>query len=454
MPVFPVRRAIVASCLALLGLSSATQAVTPAFGSKTIYAEFDLKSLPAMVNLCNSSRFLNNPGYDLLWVAAVRYNAGLSAYETLITAHTPLQQDCGVTSPASLATVMQANLFHLDPQNFTNGYTLVSGLPVSVDIAGGKILVQADRTDPALAGLSDSTQAAFFTIEAVVTSLGGDFSPLGTAAGLGSTYPRDDADAFAFGNSFSDPADDVCTANLNCISSTHPQIDLIGGTLYPEPVEPPPIFGGGTIDVQFDLSSLPTMVNLCNSGAFLEGSGYDLLWVAGVGFNATLSAYENLITAHTPLRQGCSVPSPASLADAMQATLFHLDSNNFGNGYAYVDTLPVTVDVAAGKIFVQANRSNPVFNGFSASVEAAFFAMETAITSPDGTFSPIGIAAALGSTYPRDDAAPFTFGDSFTDPGGDVCTANLNCVSSAHPQIDLVGGSARMDNYVFSDGFE
>ncbi|HET7778754.1 MAG TPA: hypothetical protein VFL07_09390, partial [Rudaea sp.] len=85
----------VASCAAPSRAQSGSRPdladVTPAFGSRTIYAEFDLKSLPAMVNLCNSAAFLDGSGCDLLWVAAIGFNATLSAYETLITAHTPLR---------------------------------------------------------------------------------------------------------------------------------------------------------------------------------------------------------------------------------------------------------------------------------------------------------------------------------------------------------------------------
>jgi hypothetical protein len=214
------------------GSTSDLSEVTPIFGSRTIYAEFDLKSLPTMVNLCNSGIFLSYSGYDLMWVAGVGYNAGLSAYETLITAHTPLQQGCSVPSPADLASSMQATLFHLDPINFANGYTVVSSLPVTVDIAGGKILVQADRSDPVFSGLSPSTQAAYFTTQEVISSLGGDFSPLGTAAGLFSTFPQDLAAQFSFGDSFIDPGNDVCTTSLNCASSATPQIDLVGGSAH------------------------------------------------------------------------------------------------------------------------------------------------------------------------------------------------------------------------------
>jgi len=456
------RSLIAALCVASYAAPSLTQAgslpdlsdVTPVFGSRTIYAEFDLKSLPTVVNLCNSAAFLEGSGYDLLWVAGVGFNATLSAYETLITAHTPLRQNCGVPIQVSLDSSLQATLFHLDPNDFLSGYAIVGGLPVTVDIAGGKIQVQADRADPAFSGLSGATQASYFTIETALTSPDGAFSPLGLAGALGSTYPRDDAASFNFGGSFTDAANDVCTANMACASSTHPQIDLVGGSLYAEQVVPPPTFGGNTIDVEFELSALPTMVNLCNSAAFQEGSGYDLLWVAGVGFNATLSAYETLITAHTPLRQNCGVPIQASLDSSLQATLFHLDPNDFASGYAIVGGLPVTVDIAGGKIHVQADRSNAAFSGLSGATQAYYFTIETALTSSDGAFSPLGVAAALGSTYPRDDAASFNFGGSFTDAANDVCTANMACASSTHPRIDLVGGTAHLVDYVFRDGFD
>jgi hypothetical protein len=456
------RSVITALCVASCAAPSLTQAgslpdlsdVTPVFGSRTIYAEFDLKSLPAMVNLCNSTAFLEGSGYDLLWVAAVGFNATLSGYETLITAHTPLRQNCGVPIPAPLDSSLQATLFHLDPNDFVSGYSVVAGLPVTVDIAGGKILVQADRADPAFSGLSGATEAYYFTVEAARTSPDGAFSPLSVAGALGSTYPRDDAAPFNFGGGFTDPANDVCTANMACASSAHPQIDLVGGSLFPEPVVPPPTFGGNTIDVEFELSALPTMVNLCNSAAFLEGSGYDLLWVAAVGFNATLSAYETLITAHTPLRQNCGVPIPASLDSSLQATLFHLDPKDFVSGYTIVAGLPVAVDIASGKIHVQADRADPAFNGLSGATQAYYFTVETARTSPGGAFSPLDVAAGIYSTYPRDDAASFTFGGNFTDSANDVCTANMACASSTHPQIDLVGGSAHLVDYVFRDDFD
>jgi hypothetical protein len=446
--------ALVAASDTRAATPSAPASVPPAFGSQTVYAQFDLASLPTMVDLCNSGAFLEGSGYDLLWVAGVGFNASLSAYETLITAHTPLRQNCGTPSPASLESAMQATLFHLDPNDIGSGYALVSSLPVTVDIAAGRILVQANRSDPALSGLADGSQAQFFTRETALTSPDGAFAPLDLAAELGSTYPRDDAASFAFGDSFTDPADDVCTANLACASAAHAQIDLVGGSLYPQPIVPPPVFGGNTIDVEFKVSALPTMVDLCNSAAFVEGSGYDLLWVAGVGFNASLSAYETLITAHTVLRQNCGVPVPASLESAMQATLFHLDPNDIGSGYAIVSSLPVSIDVAGGSILVEADRSEPALSGLAVGAQTLFLARETALTSPDGAFAPLDLAVAVFSTYPRDDSAPFAFGDSFTDPAGDVCTANLACASAAHAQIDLVAGTAHMVDYVFRGGFE
>jgi len=427
---------------------------TPVFGSNTIYAEFDLKSLPTMVNLCNSGVFLENSGYDLVWVAGVGFNATVSAYETLITAHTPLRQNCGTPLAADLASAMQATLFHLNPNDIGSGYALIGSLPVTVDIAGGKILVQADRTDPVFSGLSAATQAIYFTRETAVTSADGAFSPLPIAAELGSSYPRDDADPFNFGDSFTDSMDDVCTANLSCASSTHPQIDLVGGSLYLQPITPPPPFGGNTIDVEFEVAALPTMVNLCNSSVFLENSGYDLVWVAGIGLNVGLGAYETLITAHTPLRQYCSTPSPASLASAIQATLFHLNPNDVVSGYALIGSLPVTVDIPAGKIRVQADRTDPAFGNLSATTQSIYFTREAALTSPDGAFAPIDIAGALGSGFPRDDGTQFSFGASFTDPVDDVCTANSSCASSTHPQIDLIGGTTHMDDYLFRSGFD
>ena len=96
-----------------------------------------------------------------------------------------------------------------------------------------------------------------------------------------------------------------------------------------------------------------------------------------------------------------------------------------------------------------------MLSGLSVATQAAyFFTVETAVTSPDGASSPLGLAAALGSTFPRDDAASFNYGGSFTDSANDVCTADQTCTSSTHPQIDLVGGAAHPVDFVFRDDFE
>ncbi|MBS0439863.1 MAG: hypothetical protein JSS33_10680 [Proteobacteria bacterium] len=221
----------------LVGLSSSTTSPLPSpppppqppppFGANTVDAEFDLTSLPASVNMCPGNR--SGYGYDLIWIAGMNYNTTLGAYETLITAHTPMVYGCG--GILSLAP-LYGTLFHMDPNNPTNGYTSVTSLPVTVDTAHGKILVQADRTNPYLAALSSSTLVKYFTYEEVSTSATGDFSPIGLAAGLFQTYPQDTGSQFNFGSSFITPSNNVCTSSSSCTSPAYPQIDLISGTMH------------------------------------------------------------------------------------------------------------------------------------------------------------------------------------------------------------------------------
>jgi hypothetical protein len=131
-----------------------------------------------------------------------------------------------------------------------------------------------------------------------------------------------------------------------------------------------------------------------------------------------------------------------------------LDPGNLSNGYTSVTNLPVTVDAVHGKILVQADRTNPHLAALSSSEPVQYFTSEEVTTSDTGDFSPVTAAAALFQTYPQDAGPQFDFGSSFTTPSNNVCTSTGSCTSSASPQIDLTGGTAHMDDYLFRNGFE
>ncbi|MBS0571522.1 MAG: hypothetical protein JSS28_12990, partial [Proteobacteria bacterium] len=214
---------------------------------------------------------------------------------------------------------------------------------------------------------------------------------------------------------------------------------------------PPPPFGANTIDFEIDLASLPTTVNLCNSST--ESSYYDFMWTVGANYDATFAAPLTLFAAHTPLESGCSSPTSAALLTSVSGALYKLDPNNIQNGYTLVESLPATVDTTNGKIVIQADRTDPNLTGFASGqlIESTFENM--IVSNGAQEISP----SAFSTAYPSDPSTPlFDFGSSVVDPNGDVCTSSSlsSCTSTAYPLIDIIGGSAHMDDYIFRNSFE
>lgn len=200
--------------------------------------------------------------------------------------------------------------------------------------------------------------------------------------------------------------------------------------------------------VEFDLASLPTTVDLCRyPPAFTNGAGNnDSQWDAAFNLSGAdpgdgSGGYETLVVAYTtPQAQNCSSNS-APLSSSVSAVLAQWDSGQ--QNYLPIDDLPVSVDVAHGKIIVQADRSASQFSGLSANSRIGMVA------------NAIYVAAATTQTA-VDPSPLFGFGGSFTDPLQDVqgCSAPCSTASTWYPQIDLVGGSVRMGDKIFANGFD
>jgi hypothetical protein len=211
----------------LVGLSATTSAPLPAFGGNTISVEFDVANLPATLNLCRyPAQFTSGPGFvDSQWLAAFDLdgnpNTGDSGgAEALVVAATPPQaQNCSPNAVATNQATFFADLERWDANLHT--FVHVNNLPVTVDTLTSKIVVQVDRTSPALAGLSANSQ------------IGEQTGGLYDSGIPNSPYAYDIGGPVSYGGSYTDPSGDV----QNCVSSCTPavswyaQIDLVGGSV-------------------------------------------------------------------------------------------------------------------------------------------------------------------------------------------------------------------------------
>ena len=437
--------------LSAFALCATLYAVPSQAQPNSLSVTLQLAGLPGTITLCRDPAAQN--GADEQWLVPIDIDnnpntpSGSNAIpgaEVVLLAET-LPQTAGCT-PASASTGSSIIAGVLVWNAAQNNY-VDSGQSANISIGANSFTIVTDISG-VLANLS--TESKYFA-----ASLGSY-----TAAGSGATSTVDSTNEIGIDNSVTSPAGNVqnCVApGCSSSSSWYPLVDLVGLSSNttsplpspPPPPPPPPPFGANTVDAEFDLASLPASVNTCPGNR--AGYGYDLIWIAGVNYNASLGTYETLITVHTPLAYGCG--GTVSLT-ALNGTLFHLDPSNLSNGYTSVTNLPVTVDAVHGKILVQADRTNPYLAALSSSTPVQYFTSEEVTTSYTGDFSPVAAAAALFQTYPQDTGPQFDFGSSFTTPSNNVCASTGSCTSSASPQIDLIGGTAHIDDYLFRNGFE
>lgn len=429
----------------LLASARSTQA-------NTVSATINLAGLPSTITLCHDPAAAGTYGADEQWVVGIDVdansatpsgaNAARGAEVLLVAQTTPQNPGCTPTTVSTASNIIAGMLvWNATQQNYVTSSTQ----PVNLTFGANSFTLSADVSG-ALANLSSASdfwefdQGAYTSGATPTSAYDGTTTLITTGYGL--TLPAGDVQG--------------CSAPCSPTAPWYQLVDLVGfnvSTTTPlsPPSSPPPVppFGANTVDAEFDLTSLPTSINTCPGNR--SGYGYDLIWIAGTNLNASLGAYETLVTAHTPLADGCG--GILSLT-TLNGTLFHIDPNNPANGYTAVANLPVKVDTVHGKIVVQADRTNQYLSGLSSSTVMTFITVGEAASSATGDFSPIGTAAQLFNTFPTDNGPQFNFGGSFTTPANNVCASATNCTSSASPQIDLTGGSAHMDDYVFRNGFE
>jgi hypothetical protein len=418
--------------------------------TNTLSVTLGVAGLPPTITLCRDPTAIQTFGVDEEWEVAIDVdnnpNTGQGGIDVILAVATPNQNyPCSPTSASTQQRLeTEVAVWNSSQQTFIDSGQTAT---LALDFNAHTMTVITDVSG-ALAGLT--------TLSPIRAVSAGTY----TSSANGPSFATDNAGPITVGNSIATAANNVqfCTAPCSTGASWYPLVDLVSlGAITAQPLptpESPPAFGATTLDLEFDLVSLPTMVSLCNSSIFRTNPGYDLMWIAFANYNAAGGGvYETMIAAHTPLQPGCSTPSSAALASSVQTTVFHLDPNNIQNGYTYVEVLPVTVNTASGKIVVQANSTDPNLAGITSGTLREF-TVEDAISSNNGDFSSIQLIGGLGATYPQDDTAQFNFSASFTDPAGDVCTSSSSCTSASYPIIDLTGGSAHMDDWIFRNGFE
>jgi hypothetical protein len=402
----------------------------------TLSATLTLAGLPTTLTLCRDSTAIQTYGVDEQWDIPIDIDAnantgGLGGIDVILLVTTPFQAyPCNPTVVNTQDTLLAAVLkWNAAQQNYVD-----SGITpaLTLDFNAHTMTVTTDLTGDLanLAGNSKLSGAALASY---------------TASGNIATSAYDNTGATTPGDSISDPGGDVqgCTTPCSAAASYYPIIDIVG--LSSTTSQPLDTFGVNTLTVEFDLASLPTNLNLCEyPGLFSSFPGVDYGWVANLDVdnnpNSGLNGFEVIIEAFsTQQPQGCST-NAVPFAQGISADLEQWDDAQ--QNYVQVVDLPVTVDLAAGKIFVQADRSLAALSGLSAS-------------SPMVDLT-VGLYNNGQMPYAEDVSSLYALGKSFVDPGDDVSNCSTPCATNVnwYPQIDLVGGSAHLPNRIFSSGFE
>jgi hypothetical protein len=410
----------------------------------TLSVTLSFVNLPTTITLCRDQAAARQYGLDEEWPVLIDVDNNLntgdpnsSGADVMLLAETFPQTNSCVPSPGMNT---QQNLvsgvltWNSSQQAFVN-----SGAPANLglDFTAHTMTISTDVAGP-LTNLSQQSRIFLATYAT--------YSP----TGLSPTYAYDSSAAIAPNSSVTDPALDVlqCTAPCSQNASWIQMIDLVG--LAANTGAPLPAFGGNTVSVEFDVANLPAMLNLCRyPSQFTSGPGFvDSQWLAAFDLDGNAntgdpSGSEALVVAATTRQvQNCSPHTVATNQAAFFAELERWDANL--QTFVYVNDLPVTVDTATGKIVVQADRTSPDLAGLSAN---------SIINAQTGGLYDSGDP---NNRYAYDLAGPIGLGGSYTDPSGDVQNCVLSCTPAAswYSQIDLVGGSVKLPDDIFHNGFE
>lgn len=429
--------------IATFALCATLFAVPSQAQSNSLSVTLDLANLPQTITLCRDPTAIQAlGGIDEQWLAAIDVDNNpatpsgtyaIAGVDVLLVAETlPQQSSCSPTN-GNTSTSILAGVFVWDStqQNYIQSSASVD---LNFDFAAHTMTMTAPMTG-ALANLKGAAP--------IYVATSGSY----TMTPSSPTNAYDNGSPFSPSTSMTDPAGDVsgCSSPCGTGASWYGLIDLVGASATT--TQQLPAFGGNTLYFEFDLASLPATVDLCRyPQVFATNGGSDSQWLAlsDVDNNSGTGAggFDAIIAVETtPQSAGCTTHS-APFAQSLSAELDRFDSTT--QNFVKVGSLPVTVDIAGGKIIVQADRSVSPLTGISAQ-------------SPTG-METTGVYYPAPPTYPGayDVSGAFALGKSFTDPTGDVQACTSPCLTSAswYPQIDLVGGSLMATNEIFGNGFE
>jgi len=206
----------------LLGASATTTAQIAAYGTGTVYFEFDMAGLPATMSLC---RYPQSSAFsDSEWDAALdvdnNTNTGSGGLDTIVTAVTIPQAATCAPNNVPLGQALQAEIDHWDSTQ--NNFVKDADLPVSANANTGKIVIQADHNATALAGLSAHSLMGEDAIGAY---------PSGNSQ---QPYAYDTVSPLRLGTPVGSPGGNVqnCTSPCSTAVSWYPQIDFVGGYIH------------------------------------------------------------------------------------------------------------------------------------------------------------------------------------------------------------------------------
>jgi len=205
----------------LTGVTLSTAPPLPMFGTNTVYVEFDVANLPASMSLC---RFPETSTFaDSDWAALIdvdgNTNTGLNGFDAIVEVYTVAQDPSCMPNSVPLDQALQGEAGHWDDaqQNFIEDTALM----VYADAATGRIIVQADRSQAPLTGLSNASR---FGVQATGAYPSGNSQPVA----------YDIIPLTAFGLFASDPTGDVqnCVSPCSPAASWYGQIDLVGASMH------------------------------------------------------------------------------------------------------------------------------------------------------------------------------------------------------------------------------
>lgn len=402
--------------------------------TNSLSATFTLANLPTTITLCRDPVAVAALRSDEQWFALIDVDGDFNV-DVAVLVQTLGQQNGCTPVTANTAQSLEGTVLKWSAadNNFIDTGATVA---ISEDFTAHTITVTTDLAG-ALAGLSNASHYALGTA--------GVYTP--SASGT-PTSALDQSSSLQLGVPVTLPAGNVqqCTAPCSAAASWYPLVDLVGAEV--STAQALPAFGKNTMYVEFDLASLPATVDLCRYPGLPTGgaSFSDSNWLAafaptGADTGNGSGGFETIVVAYTtPQTQSCSANS-APMASSIQAELDKWDAAQ--QTYVMVASLPVDVDVASGKIVVQADRSAAPFASLSAASKI--------IESGSANYLQAG---TLQSAF--DLSSSFGLGASFTDPTQDVqsCTAPCSTAVSWYPQIDLIGGSVHLVDEIFGDGFD